>query len=501
MIKCDESKPYIFISYSHIDSKKVYEIIEKLNDCGYNVWYDGGISPGSEWDQNIASHVKGCTYFIAFVSQAYISSENCKDELNFARDMDKERLLVYLEEVTLPDGLAMRMNRMQAIWWNKYASDDMDEAYDKLFSSQGIDKTKIREVKVIEEPVVQAQVESVQVAPVEVPQAQVSQESIMPVHKVDENSKKKTTILPWIVGVFACTALIVGLVLFLNSGKNDDNKKEDNTKTFVQESEVTTQDKIEEETQEEEKYYEEQEYGWYLQEAESGDEIAMVYLADCYYYGICGANKDGDKAFKWYTEASKGEDAEGRANCGLGNCYYAGVGTEQNYELAVSYYQKASEKGNADASLNLGCMYETGEGVEKDYEKVVLYYDRAANAGNATAMYKIGCMYYEGVGVKQDYEKAMSYYEMATYEDDPIANNILGYMHENGQGVDVDCEWALMYYEEAAELGNIDGMYNAGRLYYEGLGTEIDVDKAIEYLQKAAEAGHEKAIELLDEIS
>ena len=43
---CNESKPYIFISYAHKDSGKVYEIIRNLEDSGYNVWYDGGIDPG-----------------------------------------------------------------------------------------------------------------------------------------------------------------------------------------------------------------------------------------------------------------------------------------------------------------------------------------------------------------------------------------------------------------------------------------------------------------------
>ena len=490
MIKCDESKPYIFISYSHRDSDTIYEIIEKLNDCGYNVWYDGGISPGSEWDQNIASHVKGCTYFIAFVSQAYISSENCKDELNFARDMDKERLLVYLEEVTLPDGLAMRMNRMQAIWWNKYASSNMDEAYDKLFSSQGLDKTKIREVNVIEEPVVQMPIESVPVASVQVEQPQVSQvqanqESIMPMQAVNENGKKKTTIVPWLVGGVACVLLILGVVLFLGLGKNGDDANDDDNDYG--------QDIVDS--------YEDQEYGWYLEKAEAGDTIAMIYLADCYYYGINGANLDGAKAFKWYTEASKGEDADGRANCGIGNCYYSGVGTDLNYETAISYYEKAAEKENAEALLNLGHIYEYGEGVEKDYEKAVLYYDKSANAGNITAMYNIGCMYYEGIGVARDYEKALSYFDMATFEGDPIVNNMAAYMYENGQGADVDYGMALIYYEDSSELGNSDGMYNAGRIYYEGLGTEKDVDKAKEYLQEAAEAGHEEAIALLDEIS
>ena len=498
MIKCDESKPYIFISYSHRDSDKVYEIIQKLNDCGYNVWYDGGIDPGTEWDQNIASHVKGCSYFIAFVSQGYIGSENCKDELNYARDLDKERLLVYLEDVALPDGLAMRMNRMQAIWWNKYADSNKDEAYEKLFSSQGIDKAKIRDVNVMQTPVMQTPVmqapviqphimtQPVMQAPVMQPMVQ---QPVMPMPMMNANGKKKTTLWPWIVGIVVCTALIVGLVLFLVIGKNDDGEKDDNTKDYGQENEEIAKD------------YENREFEWYLKEAEAGDEIAMIYLAECYYYGIWGAQTDGSKAFKWYSKAVKGEDLEGRANCGLGNCYYYGIGTEIDYEIAVTYYQKAAEKENPDALLNLGHMYEFGDGVDRDYEKALLYYEKSANAGNVIAMYNMGGMYYEGIGVQQDYEKAMSYYEMAAFEDDSFAMNTLGYMYETGQGTEVDYEVALTYYEEAASLGNYEGMYNAGRMYYEGLGTDMDIDKAIEYLQKAADAGIQEAIAMLDEIS
>lgn len=147
MIKCDENKPYLFVSYAHKDSDRVHEIINIMSDEGYNVWYDEGIDPGTEWDQNIADHIKGCSSFVAFVSVNYLASENCKDELNYARDLDKERFIVYLEEVNLPDGMAMRMNRIQAIWWNKYEGVNIQEAYAKLFSTPCISKTKIRQGK------------------------------------------------------------------------------------------------------------------------------------------------------------------------------------------------------------------------------------------------------------------------------------------------------------------------------------------------------------------
>ena len=143
MAVCDETKPYIFISYSHRDSDKVLEIMNRLKGEGFNVWYDGGIDPGTEWDENIAKHVRECEYFVAFISNGYIGSKNCKDELNFSRDLDKNQLLVYLEEVQLPDGMAMRMNRIQAIYWPKYNRNNIEEAYEKLFKASGIEKTRM----------------------------------------------------------------------------------------------------------------------------------------------------------------------------------------------------------------------------------------------------------------------------------------------------------------------------------------------------------------------
>jgi len=121
---------YIFISYSHKDKDKVFDIIKKLVNDGHNIWYDEGIDPGTEWDENIATHIEGCDGFIAFVSENYVSSDNCKDELNFARDLEKDRLLIYLENVKLPAGMAMRLNRLQAI--HSYTYSDRRDFFAKL---------------------------------------------------------------------------------------------------------------------------------------------------------------------------------------------------------------------------------------------------------------------------------------------------------------------------------------------------------------------------------
>ena len=131
---------YIFISYAHKDSESVMPVIEKMAKDGYRVWFDEGIDPGTEWDDNIASHIVGCGYFIAFVSTGYINSSNCKDELNYARDLEKDRLIIYIEDVQLPPGMAMRMNRIQSVFKNKYL--DENEFYNTVYSAKNLSNFK-----------------------------------------------------------------------------------------------------------------------------------------------------------------------------------------------------------------------------------------------------------------------------------------------------------------------------------------------------------------------
>lgn len=131
---------FIFISYSHADTQLVFPIIQAMQDEHYRVWYDEGIDPGTEWDENIAEHIQSCGCLIAFLSGNYLNSENCKDELNYARDLNKQRLLIYLDDITLPPGMAMRFNRLQSIYKCKYA--DENEFYKKLFSVEQLTSCK-----------------------------------------------------------------------------------------------------------------------------------------------------------------------------------------------------------------------------------------------------------------------------------------------------------------------------------------------------------------------
>ena len=131
---------YIFISYSHRNAPAVLQVVQQLQKDGHRVWYDEGIDPGTEWDENIAQHVKDCHCFVAFLSKEYLQSTNCKDELNYARELDKPRLLVYLEDVELPVGMQMRLSRLQAV--HKYKYTDAAGFYEKLYDFSPLEECK-----------------------------------------------------------------------------------------------------------------------------------------------------------------------------------------------------------------------------------------------------------------------------------------------------------------------------------------------------------------------
>lgn len=142
-------KPYIFISYSHRDSKIVWPIIEQLNKDGYRVWYDDGIDPGTEWDQFIADKVCNSGCFLAFMSEAYLESDNCKDEIKFARDKVDKIQLVYLSDCKLPEGMELRLGRIQSLYYHKYV--DKKEFFKKLYQSPELSFFKEGTVKPVEQ--------------------------------------------------------------------------------------------------------------------------------------------------------------------------------------------------------------------------------------------------------------------------------------------------------------------------------------------------------------
>ncbi len=61
-------------------------------------------------------------------------------------------------------------------------------------------------------------------------------------------------------------------------------------------------------------------------------------------------------------------------------------GLAQDAAMAVSWYRKAAEQGDADGQNDLGRMYELGKGgLAQDAATAVSWYRKAADQGNAPA--------------------------------------------------------------------------------------------------------------------
>ena len=118
-------KPYVFISYSHDDSDRVFKILGNLQDKGLRFWYDAGTKKGSEWQECIAEHIRDCECMIAFHSENSNKSEHCKDEISFAkwRKINKKIFSIYLEQVELSLGIQMAILRFQYLNFYEYATD------------------------------------------------------------------------------------------------------------------------------------------------------------------------------------------------------------------------------------------------------------------------------------------------------------------------------------------------------------------------------------------
>nr|MDO8119578.1 toll/interleukin-1 receptor domain-containing protein [Candidatus Sigynarchaeota archaeon] len=113
-------KAYVFVSYSHADSKKVYPIIDRLHKHGIPLWYDEGIDPSIHWRNEIAEKIMNCTAFLSFISPNIVSKVKNEPtfpekEINLAINQHKRIITVFLEPTTLSPGLLLEVPTWQCL--------------------------------------------------------------------------------------------------------------------------------------------------------------------------------------------------------------------------------------------------------------------------------------------------------------------------------------------------------------------------------------------------
>ena len=92
-----------------------------------------------------------------------------------------------------------------------------------------------------------------------------------------------------------------------------------------------------------------------------------------------------------------------------------------DYATALREWQRLAEQWQAEeAQFNLGVIYGNGKGVPKDYQLALYWFRRSANQGNARALTQLGLMYEHGNGVTQDFVLAHKWYILGAANGDKL---------------------------------------------------------------------------------
>lgn len=213
---------------------------------------------------------------------------------------------------------------------------------------------------------------------------------------------------------------------------------------------------------------------WWMRAAEVGNVEACLNLGDFYM-----VRKDM-KAKYWYEKAV--ELGSAKASRGLA-VYYQDM--EHNTEESLRWMTDAANKDDTESQFILGNWYRHDEPLI-----AISWYEKAIEKGDVRAMHRLADTYYQ----IKDYEHAFYWYKEAAEKGDIECQSHVGYMYTYGKGVDINHKKAGYWIRRAAESGYSVAQFNLGLFYSRGsIGLEKDERKAFDWFKLAAQQGHSGA--------
>jgi hypothetical protein len=101
-ISISETKPQIFVSYSHEDKAFVEMLAKDCEIRGFSVWWDEKIQSGDRWFQKISQAITNCLVVIIIMSEHAENSEWVEREILLAQRNQKPILPLLLRGQVLP---------------------------------------------------------------------------------------------------------------------------------------------------------------------------------------------------------------------------------------------------------------------------------------------------------------------------------------------------------------------------------------------------------------
>lgn len=418
------SEPYVFISYAHKNSDTVLSLIHALQEQDVRVWFDEGIEAGTEWPEYIAERLEHSHFVIAFLSQAFIDSQNCRREIHFSIDLKKEIMAVYLEEVALSPGMQLQLSPVPSLRRSAFATQEafvnalleteavmqckikprLDlQADTEALSAEECYENSLRARKGIGPEAIEAAAEWVRIAALKGhPQARKQMGLLL------KNSHYKPVgeaewARRWYV--LGDNARVRSCLLSASPSEVDEFERMVGQQFLSVEDYAKICADIEELLSFLQSYDDARPGYWSAQRVarfKSKLGVETLTTQQCrqiyeernaqFYAQLLEWN------FLWYEKTKDGQRA-----FRIGQAYEEGKGTPQDIQKAVRWYQVAAESGDCDAMLQLGLFCETGFGMEKDLTQAFEWYQRAAIAKpHSRASYYVSDCYAKGIGVKKN---------------------------------------------------------------------------------------------------
>lgn len=180
----------------------------------------------------------------------------------------------------------------------------------------------------------------------------------------------------------------------------------------------------------------------------------------------------------------------------MGDRYFEGKNTEQNIELAYTYYKQAADTGNPIGLYNVGRYFLAKE----QYKNAIDYLTKALSSGYAQAYLLLAEMAIRGKGMRKNKKKAFKYTQEGAKFGNTDAYNQLARYYLEGIGCAKNERKAWEYYQKSADLDNVVGMYQLARLHLSSQQGRKSAQNALHWLDKAIEVKHVPAIRLAIEL-
>lgn len=123
------TEPYVAVSYATVDTDRIDPIIRGMLERGFRVWHGADQSLDT-----IAEHLSQCQCILIFVTAAGLETQSLRREINFSIDLNKNLLVVYLEDVTLSAGMRLQLGTIQAMFRQRHST--LDAFLDKLLEAK-----------------------------------------------------------------------------------------------------------------------------------------------------------------------------------------------------------------------------------------------------------------------------------------------------------------------------------------------------------------------------